>query len=169
MKRLLPSPLLSGALFVAWPMLNGSASVGHLLIGAALALALPSLTARWRPGRPRLSAWRSAIGLAGTVLVDIVRSNIVVARLILGDEARIQPRFLWLPLTIRDPHGIVALAGIITMTPGTLSADLSEDRRHLLIHAFDVDDDDAAAAVIADIRSRYEAPLIRIFEGVPAP
>lgn len=170
--RLLPSPLLSAVLFVAWPMLNGSASVGHLLIGAVLALTLPPLTARWRPGRPgrpRLAAWRTATRLAGTVLVDIVRSNIVVARLILGDEARIQPRFLWLPLTIRDPHGIVALAGIITMTPGTLSADLSEDRRHLLIHAFDVDDDDAAAAVIADIRSRYEAPLIRIFEGVPAP
>ncbi len=168
MKRLLPSPLLSVVLFVAWPMLNGSASVGHLLIGAVLALALPPLTARWRPGRPQPSGWRSAIGLAGTVLVDIVRSNIVVARLILGDEARIQPRFLWLPLTIRDPYGIVALAGIITMTPGTLSASLSEDRRHLLIHAFDIDDDAAAAAVIADIRSRYEAPLIRIFEGVPA-
>lgn len=167
MKRLLPAPLLSAALFVTWPMLNASASPGHLLIAATLALALPPLTARWRSGRPRLSAWGVALRLVGAVLVDIVRSNLVVARLILGDEARIQPRFVWLPLAIRDPHGIVALAGIITMTPGTLSADLSDDRRHLLIHAFDVADDAAAAALIADIRSRYEAPLMRIFEGVP--
>jgi multicomponent K+:H+ antiporter subunit E len=72
---------------------------------------------------------------------------------------------VWLPLRIRDPHGIVTLAGIITMTPGTLSADLSEDRRHLLIHAFDVEDDAAQAALIADIRTRYEAPLMRVFEG----
>ena len=83
---------------------------------------------------------------------------------------RIQPRFVWYPLAIRDPHGIVALAGIITMTPGTLSADLSDDRRHLLIHAFDVDDDAAEAALVADIRARYEAPLIEIFEsGVESP
>ena len=167
MRRLVPEPLLSTVLLLAWSMLNGSASVGHLLIGAVLALALPPLTARWRPGRPRLSHAGVAIRLAGTVLVDIVRSNLVVARLILGDEARIQPRFVWFPLAIRDPHGIVLLAGIVTMTPGTLSADLSDDRRHLLIHAFDVDDAAAENALIADIRSRYEAPLIRIFEGVP--
>ena len=101
----------------------------------------------------------------GAVLVDIVKSNLTVARLILGNERNITPRFVWVPLAIRDPHGIVALAGIVTMTPGTLSADLSDDRRHLLVHAFDVDDEAAQAALIADIQARYEAPLIRIFEG----
>jgi multicomponent K+:H+ antiporter subunit E len=63
----------------------------------------------------------------------------------------------------------VALAGIVTMTPGTLSADLSDDRRHLLVHAFDVDDDAAQAALIADIQLRYEAPLMQIFEGKRQP
>jgi len=160
-----PSPLLSFALFVAWLMLNESASAGHLLLGAVLALALPHVTDRLRPERPRLARWGEIAHLAGVVLIDIVKSNIAVARLILGPESRIQPRFVWLPLAIRDPHGIVALAGIITMTPGTLSADLSDDRRRLLIHAFDVDDDAAEAALVADIRARYEAPLMRIFEG----
>jgi multicomponent K+:H+ antiporter subunit E len=164
-KGLLPAPLLSLALLLAWLTLNESASAGHLIIGATLAIALPALTARWRPDRPRLRHWGTLAALAITVLIDIVRSNIVVARLILGPEQRIQPRFVWLPLRIRDPHGIVTLAGIITMTPGTLSADLSADRRHLLIHAFDVDDDAAQAALIADIRTRYEAPLMRVFEG----
>jgi multicomponent K+:H+ antiporter subunit E len=51
------------------------------------------------------------------------------------------------------------------MTPGTLSADLSDDRRHLLVHAFDVDDDAAQAALIAGIKARYEAPLKLIFES----
>lgn len=172
MRKLLPSPLLSLALLVTWLMLNESASVGQLLLGATLALALPWFTERWRPLRPRLRLARlgTLLGLAAVVLLDIVKSNIAVARLILGDERRIQPRFVWYPLAIRDPHGIVALAGIITMTPGTLSADLSDDRRHLLIHAFDVDDDAAEAALVADIRARYEAPLIEIFEsGVESP
>jgi multicomponent K+:H+ antiporter subunit E len=160
-----PSPWLSLSLFIAWLMLNESASAGHLLLGAALALGLPHLTDRLRPDRPRLARWIDMTHLVGVVLRDIVKSNIAVARLILGPESRIQPRFVWLPLTIRDPHGIVVLAGVITMTPGTLSADLSDDRRCLLIHAFDVDDEAAEAALIADIRARYEAPLIRIFEG----
>ncbi len=165
MRKLLPSPLLSLALLVTWLMLNESASAGHLLLGAALALALPWLTRAWRPDVPRVGRVTTAMKLAGTVLTDIVKSNIVVARLILGDERRITPRFVWVPLSIRDAHGIVALAGVVTMTPGTLSADLSDDHRHLLVHAFDVDDDAAQAALIADIQARYEAPLIRIFEG----
>jgi multicomponent K+:H+ antiporter subunit E len=164
-KRLLPSPLLSLALFMAWLMLNESASPGHLLLGAALALVLPALTRAWRPDVPRVGHLGVALKLAAVVLLDIVKSNITVARLILGDERKITPRFVWVPLTIRDAHGIVALAGVVTMTPGTLSADLSGDRRHLLVHAFDIDDDDAQAALITDIKARYEAPLIRIFEG----
>ena len=66
---------------------------------------------------------------------------------------------------ITDPHGIVVLAGIITMTPGSVSAELSPDRRHLLIHAFSIDE---AGALIATIKSRYEAPLRQIFEGADA-
>jgi multicomponent K+:H+ antiporter subunit E len=163
-KKLLPSPLLSLALFVTWPMLNESASVGNLLLAALFAFVVPIVTARWRPEVPRLRRLGVALKLAAAVLVDIGKSNIVVAKLILGDERRITPRFVWVPLSLSDPHAIVALAGIVTMTPGTLSADLSDDRRHLLVHAFDVDDDDAQKALIADIQQRYEAPLKLIFE-----
>lgn len=168
MSRLLPAPLLSAALWLAWLLLNESASVGHLLLGGALALVIPWFAARWQPERPRLRRFGVALRLAGTVLADIVKSNIAVARLILGDEARITPGFVWVPLSLRDPHAIVALAGIVTMTPGTLSADLSDDRRHLLVHAFDVDDAAAQAALVADIQQRYEAPLKLIFEEPPA-
>jgi len=164
MSRLMRTPLLSLALFIAWLMLNESASAGQMLLGATLALAIPRLTAHLWPDKPhprRLGAmWR----LAGRVLIDIVRSNIAVARLILGRESEIQPRFVWVPLALSDPYGIAALASIVTMTPGTLSADISDDRRYLLVHAFDVDDDAAQAALIADIKSRYELPLQLIFE-----
>jgi multicomponent K+:H+ antiporter subunit E len=161
--------LLSLALFVTWLMLNESASVGNLLLGAALALVLPWYTERWRPDKPRLARWGLVVRLAATVLLDIVKSNLAVARLILGDERKITPRLVWVPLAMRDPHGLVALAGVVAMTPGTLSADFSDDRRHLLVHAFDVDDEAAQAALVADIRSRYEAPLIEIFEARSAP
>lgn len=157
--RVLPAPVLSVVLFAAWLLLNG-VSAGHVVLGAVLAVAIPWFTERFRPDRFRLHAWPTLAGLAATVLWDIVVSNVQVARLILGPEERIQPRFVWLPLDVRDPHAIATLAGIITMTPGTLSADLSDDRRYLLVHALNVDDE---AELVASIKARYEAPLLRIF------
>jgi multicomponent K+:H+ antiporter subunit E len=161
MKRLFPTPLLSLTLFFAWLMLNGSASAGQMLLGALLAWAVPLATHRMRPDQPQLKAWRTVVRLGMVVLRDIVLSNIDVARGVLGPEKALSPGFVWVPLTIRDPHGIVALAGIITLTPGTLSAELTPDRRHLLVHAFNVSD---AEGLIADIKSRYETPLREIFE-----
>jgi multicomponent K+:H+ antiporter subunit E len=157
--RFLPAPLTSLVLFVSWLLLSG-VSAGHVVLGAILAVAIPLFTERFRPERPRPGRWLTALRLALTVLRDIVVSNIQVAILILGPERRIEPRFVWLPLDIRDPHGIGTLAGIITMTPGTLSSDLTDDRGHLLIHAFNAGDE---AALIATIKVRYEAPLRRIF------
>jgi multicomponent K+:H+ antiporter subunit E len=162
MKRLVPSPLLSAVLLVVWPLLNQSWSIAQMALGAALALLVPWLTHPLRPDRPTLRHPRTVARLAVVVLRDIVVSNLEVARRILGPEARIQPRFVWLPLAITDPHGIVTLAGIITLTPGTLSSELTEDRRHLLIHVFNVQDE---MALIAAIKARYETPLIVIFEG----
>lgn len=159
-KRLLPSPFLSAGLFMTWLLLNESVSVGHLLIAALLACALPVLTRRLRAEPARLQAPRTIARLGAVVLKDIVLSNIELTRRVLGPEDAIQPRFVWVPLDIRSPHGIVALAGIITMTPGTLSAELSDDRRHLLVHAFNVADE---AALVADIKTRYETPLREIF------
>ena len=159
--RLLPAPSLSLVLWVSWLMLNESVSAGHLLLGAALALVVPWFTERYRPDKPALRGALTACRLALVVLADIVKSNLIVARQVLGPESRVRPAFVWVPLDIRDPHGIVALAAIITLTPGTLSSDLSEDRRHLLVHALHVDD---AEALVADIKQRYESPLREIFE-----
>ena len=97
------------------------------------------------------------------VLWDILRSNLDVARRVLGRDAAIQSRFVWVPIDLRDPLAIVLLAGIVTTTPGTISAELSDDRRWLLVHALHAPDDAAAAAIAADIKSRYEALLMEVF------
>ena len=160
MRRLLPSPLLSLALLVVWLLLNNTLAPGQVLLGALLALGLPLLTDRLRPERVRIRRPLKAVRLLLVVLVDIVLANIEVARRILGPEAALRPRFVWLPLDIRDPSGIAALAGIITLTPGTVSSDLTADRRYLLVHAFNCDD---PAALVASIKQRYERPLMEIF------
>jgi multicomponent K+:H+ antiporter subunit E len=164
MKRLLPQPLVSLLLLVVWLLLNNTVHPAHLLLGAALAVGIPLFSSRLKVGAPRLPRLRNgllAMRLGAVVLYDIIKSNLDVARLILGRESNIRPAFVWLPLDLNDDHAKAVLAGIITMTPGTLSSDFSEDGRWLLIHALNVPDQDA---LIADIKSRYEAPLKEIFE-----
>ena len=161
MRRWLPAPLLSATLFIVWLLLANTLDPAHLVLGALLAIVVPWFTEELRPERPRIRKPLLVARLGLTVLWDIVLSNVEVARRILGPESAIRPRFVWIPLALTDPHAILALAGIITMTPGTLSADLSPDGSHLLVHAFNVDDE---AALIAQIKARYEAPLKEIFE-----
>ena len=160
MKRWLPAPLLSLAVFVVWLLLVATLAPAHLLLAALLAIALPLLAQRLREDTAHLRRPLVAARLAMVVLWDIVLSNIEVARRILGRESKIHPGFIWIPLDIQNPHGIAALAGIITMTPGTLSSELSADRRFLLVHCLHLEDADAA---IAQIKARYEAPLREVF------
>ena len=91
---------------------------------------------------------------------DIVLANLELARRVLGPESRLMPRFVWVPLDTDSPWIVTTLAAIVTLTPGTLSADLSPDRRHPLVHAFNTADEDA---LIGEIKTRYEKPLLEIF------
>ena len=98
--------------------------------------------------------------MLGVLVWDIVQANVTVALQVLGPERKIRPGFIWVPLDIDNIHGIAALTSIITLTPGTVSSALSDDRRHLLVHVLNLDDADD---VIRQIKTRYEAPLMEIF------
>ena len=161
MRRLLPHPWLSLTLWVVWLALNNSVAPAHLALGAMLALVVPLAATHLADGAwPTLRNPHTMLRLVLTVLYDIVVSNIEVARRVLGPAAAIKPGFIEVPLDLTNDWAITALAGIITMTPGTLTADIAVDRSHLLVHALHIDDADA---MVASIKSRYETPLKEIF------
>jgi multicomponent K+:H+ antiporter subunit E len=162
-KRWLPSPPLSLTLFVVWLLLNQSLHVATLLSAALLAVIVPLLTSGLRPTTARMRRPDVALRLAGHVVVDLVQSACMVARLLLTRRsAAIRSRFVQVPLEMRDPNGLAVLAMVLCLTPGTAWAEVSFDRSTLLIHVFDVDDE---SAFIAWIQQRYEGPLMKIFEA----
>jgi multicomponent K+:H+ antiporter subunit E len=160
MKRLLPHPLRSLVLLACWLILNQTLHPAHWALGALLGLVLPLAFAALTPRVTTLRRADLALSLLCVFLKDIVVANLEVARRILGPEAAIRPRFVWVPLGITNPQGIAVFAAMITMTPGTLSVDITPDRGWLLVHAFNVDDE---AALVRDIQQRYERPLREIF------
>jgi len=160
--KLLPRPLLSGVLLLTWIALNNSVAPGQVALGLVLAFVLPPALDRFLPSVPRLAAPGTALRLLGRLVGDILVANVEVAWRILGPEKALRPAFVSVPLDIGSPLGVAALATIVTLTPGTLSADLDERGEHLLVHALHLPDGDPAA-LVARIKQRYEAPLREIF------
>ena len=161
-KRLVPAPLLSLALLGLWLLLNRSLSAGHIVLGSVLGLAIPLLTAGLRPLPVRMRRPGAVLRLVAAVVADTTRSNVTVVRLLLAPGRRRHPSgFVNIPLDMRDPNALAVLAMIVCITPGTAWAELSRDRSMLLLHVLELTD---PAAVVADVKQRYEAPLMEIFE-----
>lgn len=166
MRRRWLHPVLGPAVALTWLALTNSVAPAQLLLGLALGLTVPQLLARFWPRPPRLRAPGVALQLAARVLGDIIVANLQVAVLILGPERRLRPGFVRVPVDLDEPLARAILAGIITLTPGTLSVDLADDGRSLLVHALDMPD---PAALVAMIHGRYAAPLARILGPAGGP
>ena len=159
-RRLLPSIPQSLTVFAFWLLMAEDIGPASISMALLLAWLMPLLAARLEREFARLGRLRGIWVLMGRLLWDILVANLTVARQVLGNTGKLQPRFVWLPLDLTNIHGISALTSVITLTPGTVSAELSEDRRHLLIHCLHVED---PQALIDEIKTRYEAPLREVF------
>ncbi|MEO3434347.1 Na+/H+ antiporter subunit E [Inquilinus sp. CAU 1745] len=159
MSRLLPYPLLTLSLLVMWILLNGF-TPGHVLLGGVIAIFASWAMSLLTPAKPRLRRWDLIPKLVGTVLIDVFRSNVAVARLIFQARAPASG-FVAVPLDLRDRTALAVLACIITSTPGTAWVEYDSVSSVLLIHVLDLADE---AAWIDTVKSRYESLLMEIFE-----
>lgn len=157
-----PHPVMSLLLAAAWLLLQQTLALPHLLSAALLGWALPRLLHGFLGPAVRVQRWGVALRFALLVLCDIVVANLTVARLVLSPWSRPQPAWVWVPLDATHPTAITLLATVITTTPGTVSCDVDEVGRGILVHALDCSDPAVAAA---DMKARYERPLMEIFEA----
>jgi multicomponent K+:H+ antiporter subunit E len=161
-KRLVPAPLLSAALLAVWLVLAREVSLGQVLLGLALALVVPVVTANLRPTKVRVRRPLTVGRFILSVGRDVLVSNFEVARGIVAWRwRRPRARFVIIPLELRDPHGLAALAMVTTVVPGTVWSELALDRSAVILHVWDVDDE---AAFVTRYKMRYEKPLREIFE-----
>lgn len=163
MTRWLPYPLLSFSLLAMWLVLNQTLAPAHMLLGVALAFAGGRALALLQA--PAVRVRRRAISIAlifWMVFVDIVRSNIAVARIVLNPGIRERTAgFIRMPLEVRHPGALAVLACIVTATPGTSWARYDAARNVLLIHVLDLVDERAWIRLFKD---KYERRLKEIFE-----
>ena len=159
---LIPHPLLTLILTIVWMLLQNEISAGMIVFGFILGIIIPWGTSVWWPDTPKSFRVGKMGGFIVVVLWDIIVANIEVAWIVLTvPSSKLKPAWIVVPLELRQPEAITMLAGTITLTPGTVSADLASSGRSLLVHVLHTDDPDA---VRDDILTRYEARLLEIFE-----
>ena len=160
-RRVVPYPVLALALFIMWLLLAQSISPGQLLLGLLVALIATWSMAALRAKPSTVKSWRKVVRLLGIVAVDILRSNIAVARIVLSGRGDRTSSFISLQLKLRDEQALTILALIITATPGTAWVQFDRTTRYLIIHVFDLVDEEGWVRLL---KTRYEAVLMEIFE-----
>ncbi|MFZ5964262.1 Na+/H+ antiporter subunit E [Thalassococcus sp. BH17M4-6] len=161
-RSFLPHPFLTVLLIVVWCLLANQVTLGTVVFGAILGILIPQGTAAYWPGAPRgIKAGKFVVYLL-VVIWDILVANVQVAWIVLTrSNPAMRTRWVTIPLELRTPEAITILAGTITLTPGTVSADMSDEGHCLLVHALDA----ASPEEVRDeIKHRYERRLKEIFE-----
>lgn len=170
MQKLFPAPFRSLLLLLVWLLLNNSIAPIYLVTGGVLAWSIPLLTFAFHDQSLHITGQvskrlRLGVRYLLVLLWDIVVANAQVVMRVLGSNQALRPGFVVMPLDIKDPLGITILAGTICLTPGTVSADVyphnSKQPQFLLLHVLDMADE---AELIAELKQRYEQPLLEIFQ-----
>jgi multicomponent K+:H+ antiporter subunit E len=159
--RLLPMPIHSFLLLIVWLLLNNTIAPGHLVLGSFLAILIPLMTSGMQDPQPRFRKPLTTIRYILMVTGDIIVANFEVALLVIGSSKNLNPAFIAIPLDIKHELPITILASTVSLTPGTVSTEVSADKKWLYVHVLNLTDKDE---LIALIKRRYEQPLMEIFK-----
>ena len=132
--------LLNVLLAIAWSALTGSFQPVDLLFGFVLGYLVLWLINRMNPSRSYFYQVPRTLDLVLFFLFDLVRANFRMAAIILSPQMKLRPAVIAVPLILKSDTAIILLTNMITLTPGTLSLDISTDRRMIYLHTVYLDD-----------------------------
>lgn len=146
---------------IVWAAVTGSATLLNLVFGFVLSTFTLGLIREQVNGTGYLTRSLRVASLAWLFFVELAKSAWKVALMVVSPKVDIKPGIFAYPLTVTRDFEITLLANLITLTPGTLSVDVSEDRKTLYVHAIDCSDPEAARRDIAD---GFERKIREAFE-----
>lgn len=162
LRRLVPHPLLAAILAAIWLILQESLAPGDVAVGVLLGLLLSRVMVTLEQAPPSFKRPAVGVALFFVVLYDIVKSNIAVGYMMLARRRRsIRSGFVNVPLEMKSPYALAALATIITATPGTFWAAYDTRTNVVTIHVLDLIDPEEWVGIV---KGRYERRLLAVFE-----
>ncbi len=155
--------LLNVLLALAWAALVGQFDLSNLIFGFVLGYFALWLTAR-HIGPNYFRKVPLALLFLGFYLRELVLANLRVARMILSRDLKrlLRPAIVAVPLDLQNRSAVVFLANMLTLTPGTLSVDVSNDLRTLFLHTLALESPDITRR---EIKEGYERRIKELFES----
>ncbi len=153
--------LLNILLAIAWVALTGEFTAGNFLIGFVIVYALLALTRPTDAARNYTARVHRLLGFSLFFLKELVMSSLWVTVQVLSPTFKMEPAVVAVPLDIRNEAGITLLGNLITLTPGTLTLEVAEDRSQIFVHAMHVDD---VEAFRQDIKQGFERRIIEVMQ-----
>lgn len=153
--------LLNILLAIAWVALTGEFTAGNFAIGFIIVYALLSLTRPSSSARSYTDRVRRILSFSLFFLKELIMSSLWVTVQVLSPAFKMTPAVVGVPLDIRSDSGITLLGNLITLTPGTLTLEVAEDRSQIFIHAMHVDDVDAFRQ---EIKQGFERRIIEVLQ-----
>lgn len=154
--------LLNILLAIAWAALTGSFQPLDLLFGFLLGYLVLWLGTRMGTPPQYFRKISLMLGLLGVFLLDMLRANIRMAILILSPRMKLRPAVVAVPLVLKSKSAIVLLINLITLTPGTLSLDITTDQSVMFVHTVYLEDPEQFKQ---QLLTGYEKRLQELFEG----
>lgn len=149
-------------LALAWAALWGGMGLANLVAGFVLGFIGLRLVRGLIPASQQgyFRALPQSFALAAYFFKELAKSCIQVARDCIARKPNLTPTIVHMPLDVKTDLEIFLVANLITLTPGTLTLDVAEDRSYLVVHSIYGGDD---AALIADLKSGMEAHVMKVF------
>ena len=144
---------------IIWMFLNSDWSPVSFVIGYFIGILLLFVLRRFLPTRFYLANVYAVIKLILIFIRELILSNISVLKLVLAPKLNMQPGIFAYKTELKSNWEITILSSLITLTPGTLVIDVSDDNQTLYIHAIDVPD---AEDTIQSIKDSFEKAIMEV-------
>ena len=153
--------LLNILLAIAWVALTGEFNAGNFAIGFVIVYLLLALTRPNESARTYTTQVRHLFSFSLFFIKELIFSSLRVTVQVLSPTLNMQPAVVAVPLDIRSDAGITLLGNLITLTPGTLTLEVAEDRSQIFVHAMHVED---VAAFRQEIKEGFERRILEVME-----
>jgi len=142
-----------------WMFLSEDYSFQSFLFGYIIGALLLYLLNRFFPSRFYMYPIYKILVLILIFARELILSNISIVKLVYGRKLDFEPGIFEMPIEVTRSWEITLLANLITLTPGTLTVAISDDRKRFFIHAMDIDDKEES---IHEIKNTFEKAIMEV-------
>ncbi|MCM3087691.1 Na+/H+ antiporter subunit E [Bhargavaea ginsengi] len=151
--------LLNFILAFAWMFILNSFDASTFIIGWLLGLMLIVMMRRFFPGPVYIKRVWAILKLVLLFIKELWLANIQVFLLVIKPKLDIKPAIFRYPTKLTNDWEITVLSALITLTPGTVVMNVSEDKKTLYVHTLHVDDIEEA---VTSIRDSFEKAILEV-------